>query len=110
MTSYKKLLVALATLGTGLTAYNTSSANPDITTPDLVKTKTVGDLKFKDGYPSDETISKVQQYMYVQRVVNVFIDGIPVSSMQAMLEGEKSLGAKPNKTVLLAESIIDKNC
>jgi len=106
MTSYKKLLVALATLGTGLTAYNTSSANPDI----LVKTKTVGDLKFKDGYPSDETISKVQQYMYVQRVVNVFIDGIPVSSMQAMLEGEKSLGAKPNKTVLLAESIIDKNC
>lgn len=113
MTPYKKLLVVFAAMATGLIAYNSSSANPDvpknITTPDLVKTKTVGELKFKDGYPSDETMSKVQQYMYVQRAVNVFIDGIPVSSMQAMLEGGKSLGAKPNKTVLLADSIIDKN-
>ena len=89
MIPYKKLVVVFAAMATGLTAYNSSSANPDvptnITTPDLVKTKTVGDLKFKDGYPSDETMTKVQQYMYIQRAVNVFIDGIPVSSMQAML-------------------------
>ena len=43
----------------------------NITTPDLVQTKTLGELNFKDGYPSDETMSKVQKYMYVQRAVNV---------------------------------------
>jgi hypothetical protein len=102
MIPYKKLVVVFAAMATGLTAYNSSSANPDvpanITTPDLVKTKTVGDLKFKDGYPSDETMTKVQQYMYIQRAVNVFIDGIPVSSMQAMLEGGKSLGCGSYET------------
>jgi hypothetical protein len=113
MTSYKKSLVALAVLVTGLTAYSTCSANPDvpknITTPDLVKTKTVGDLKFKDGYPSDETMTKVQEYMFIQRAVNVFVDGIPISSLQALLEGAKSIGSKPNKSVTISESLMDAN-
>jgi len=81
----------------------------NITTPDVVQTQTLGELNFKDGYPSDETMSKVQKYMYVQRAVTVFTDGIPISSMQAMLEGGKSIGATPNKTVLIAENVIDKN-
>lgn len=113
MTSYKKLLVALAVLVTGLTAYSSSFAKPDvpknITTPDLVKTKAVGDLHFKDGYPTDETMSKVQQYMYIQRAVNVFVDGIPISSMHALLEGGKSIGSKPNKSVTISESLMDAN-
>jgi len=108
---YSNLIITLAIAS--LSFSNIAIANPDvpenITTPDLVKTETLGNLSFKDGYPSDETMSKVQQYMYVQRAVNVFIDGIPVSSMQAMLEGGKSLGAKPNETVLLADSMIDKD-
>jgi len=88
-------------------------ANPDvpqnITTPDLVKTKTLGNLHFKDGYPSDETMSKVQRYMLVQRAVNVFVDGIPISSLQALLEGAKSIGSKPNKSVTISESLMDAN-
>jgi len=51
----------------------------NITTPDVVSTQTLGELNFKDGYPSDETMSKVQKYMYLQRAVNVFTDGIPIS-------------------------------
>ena len=79
----------------------------NITTPDVVSTQTLGELHFKDGYPSDETMSKVQKYMFIQRAVNVFVDGIPISSLQALLEGAKSIGSKPNKSVTISESLMD---
>ena len=104
-----KMTLAIASLG----FLNIVIADPDvpanITTPDIVKTKTVGDLHFKDGFPADDTISKVQQYMFIQRAVNIFVDGIAISSMQAMLEGSKSIGGKPNKSVLINETLHDKN-
>jgi len=113
MTVFKNSLVALATIATGLTAYSVCYANPDvpanITTPDTVHTQAVGDLNFKDGFPTDETMSKVQKYMFLQRAVNVFVEGIQISSMQAMLEGSKSIGGKPNKSVLINETLHDKN-
>ncbi|MCK5664319.1 MAG: hypothetical protein KAI17_12590, partial [Thiotrichaceae bacterium] len=59
----------------GLILSNIVHANPNvpdnITTPEVVKTNTIGDLHFNDGYPSDETMSKVQRYMLTQRAVNV---------------------------------------
>ena len=113
MKRFKKSMGSFAMVLTGLTAYSVCYADPkvpaNITTPDKVHTKAVGDLHFKDGYPTDATMSKVQQYMLIQRAVNVFVDGIPITSMQAMLEGGKSIGAKPNKTVIISESLFDKN-
>ncbi|WOH38591.1 DUF1214 domain-containing protein [Thalassotalea fonticola] len=79
----------------------------NITTPDVVKTQAVGDLHFKDGYPSDETMSKVQRYMYIQRAVNVFTDGIQISSMQAIQVGLESIGATSNKVIPISESFLD---
>ncbi|WNC71438.1 DUF1254 domain-containing protein [Thalassotalea psychrophila] len=92
-----------------ISSVNSLSVPENITTPNIVRTQAVGDLNFTDGYPSDETMSKVQRYMFVQRAVNAFVDGIPISSMHAMLEGGKSLGGKANQSVLISESLIDKN-
>ena len=90
-----------------------ANASPDvpdnITTPEVVKTKTVGDLKFNDGYPSDETMSKVQQYMLTQRAVNVFADGIPTTSLHAILEGLKAIGGKANNTIAITYNLFDNN-
>lgn len=109
--TYKKLKIALTLIGVGF--LNQAIAAPivpeNITTPSVVKTQTLGDLNFKDGYPSDETMSKVQQYMLVQRAVNVFADGIPTTSLYAMLEGQKSIGAKANKSVIISETLFDNN-
>ena len=99
-------LVFAVSIASSLTAQNVPE---NITTPDVVSTQTLGELNFKDGYPSDETMSKVQKYMFIQRAVNVFVDGIPISSLQALLEGAKSIGSKPNKSVTISESLMDAN-
>jgi hypothetical protein len=111
MTSCKRMKITLATAS--LLAANLALSAPNvpenITTPDTVATKAVGDLHFSDGYPSDDTMSKVREYMLVQRAVNVFADGIPITSMQAILEGLKAIGGEANRTVAISETLFDHN-
>lgn len=111
MMKLSKKLIALTLISS--TFINYSHAEPEvpanITTPDIVKTQAVGDLHFKDGYPSDETMSKVQRYMLIQRAVNVFTDGIQISSMQAIQTGLASMGAESNKVITISESFLDSN-
>ena len=94
---------------TAITYADGPNVPKNITTPDLVKTEAVGELTFKDGYPSNETISKVEHYMYVQRAVNVFTEGIRISSMQALLEGLKDIGVKANQSISISETLFDHN-
>jgi hypothetical protein len=110
MTLYKRSILAITLMAISFSVCHANPEVPDnITTPDVVKTQTVGELNFNDGYPTDDTLSKVQRYMLVQRAVNVFVDGIPISSMQAILEGLKSIGGKPNKSVSISEDLFDAN-
>lgn len=105
----KSMLPIIMGLSCVSLCYGAPDVPENITTPDLVKTKALGELRFYDGYPTDETMSKVQQYMLIQRAVNVFADGIPVTSLYALLEGNKSIGAKPNQSVIISESMFDNN-
>lgn len=108
----KNLKTTLITLTFCTMMISTSYAQnvpENITTPDVIQTQTLGELNFKDGYPSDETMSKVQQYMFVQRAVTVFTDGIPIASMYAIVEGLKSIGGEANKTVAITEQLFDKH-
>lgn len=109
----KHSISILTLVATGLVGSSVCYANPEvpdnITTSEVVNTRAVGELKFNDGYPTDETLSKVQRYMLIQRAVNVFVDGIPTTSMQAILEGLKSIGGKPNRSVAISEDLFDKN-
>lgn len=104
-----KLLTNLACMLLFFNVMHAQDVPENITTPDVVHTQTLGELNFKDGYPSDETISKVQRYMFVQRAVTAFTDGIPITSMYAIVEGLKSIGGEANKTVAITEQLFDKN-
>ena len=66
---------------------------PDsILTPDRVKTERLGDLRFFDGLPSDETVKKVYDYLDTARGVDAFLNGMPAASIYAFLEGMKETG------------------
>ena len=69
-------------------------------TPDKVQTELLGELTFRDGMPSEATVRKTYDFIDLSRAVDAFLDGIPATSIYAMLEGLKQAGAKPGDLVL----------
>jgi hypothetical protein len=65
---------------------------PSIQTPDLVKTERLGELKFFDGMPSDETVRKVYDQLDFSRGVETLLTGCPAASIYAFVEGMKKTG------------------
>jgi hypothetical protein len=78
-----------------------------ITTPDSVQTKYLGELKFVDGFPTDETVAKIYDFLDTSRAVELFLDATPVASMYAMLNGHKEIGFKANRTVGITETLMN---
>lgn len=71
---------------------------PDsVLTPDEVETELLGELEFHDGAPDKETVTKIYDYLDTTRGVDAFLNGIPATSIQAMLEGFKDVGMKPGE-------------
>jgi hypothetical protein len=77
-----------------------------VTTPDKVETKTLGTLEFFDGMPSPETTRKVFDQLDLTRGITSFLDGIPISSLYAMLRGLREAGVKPGE-VRITETLLD---
>ena len=69
-------------------------------TPDRVQTEFLGELEFTDGMPSEATVKKTYDFLDLSRAVDAFLNGIPATSIYAMLEGLKQAGAKPGDLVL----------
>jgi len=69
-------------------------------TADQVQTELLGELNFTDGMPSEATVQKTYDFLDVSRAAEAFLNGIPGTSIYAMLEGLKSTGAKPGDLVL----------
>ncbi|MEN8261205.1 MAG: DUF1254 domain-containing protein [Pseudomonadota bacterium] len=69
-------------------------------TPDKVKTESLGDLDFFDGMASDAIVDKVRGFLDLSRGVETFLNGMPTTSMYAMLEELKEAGVEPGGLVL----------
>ncbi|XZE56119.1 DUF1254 domain-containing protein [Planctomycetaceae bacterium SH139] len=69
-------------------------------TPDKVQTEMLGELEFTGGMPSEATVKKTYDFIDLSRSVDAFLNGIPPTSIYAMLEGMKQAGAKPGDLVL----------
>jgi hypothetical protein len=69
-------------------------------TPDTVETELLGTLEFFDGLPSDETVQKALDFLDLSRASEAFLTGMPGTSIYAMLEGLKQVGAEPGDLVL----------
>ena len=64
-------------------------------TPDKVETEFLGDLEFFDGLPSESTVKKAYDFLDLSRGVDAFLNGMPATSLYAMLEGLKDVGLEP---------------
>jgi len=79
----------------------------EILTPDAMSSRYIGDLKFQDGFPSVETSAKVSDFVDTSRAVELFLSGIPTSSMYGMLQGHVDIGLKPNHGVGITEDLMN---
>ncbi|MGI9586155.1 MAG: DUF1254 domain-containing protein, partial [Acidimicrobiia bacterium] len=71
-----------------------------ISTPDRVNTS-IGELRFKDGAPTNETTRTVYDYLDTARGVEVFLNAMPGASVQALVHGPRALGQeRPNQVVI----------
>jgi hypothetical protein len=87
--------------------YNTPIPN-NITTPDRVETR-IGTLEFFDGLPSPETSKIVFDNLDLLRGVEVFLNCIPMTSLDALRKGHEYMGAKKSNQMLLANQLMDSN-
>ena len=75
-------------------------------TPDKVETNLLGTLEFIDGLPNEATVNKAYDFLTVSRGVQAFLNGMPATSMYAMLEGLKNAGVKPGD-IATYENLMD---
>jgi hypothetical protein len=79
-----------------------------ITTPDTVETR-IGTLEFFDGLPSRETTQKVFDNLDFLRGVEVFLNCIPMTSLEGMRTGHETMGVKRSNQMLLADQLLDSD-
>ncbi|MCK5835107.1 MAG: DUF1254 domain-containing protein [Lentisphaeria bacterium] len=77
-----------------------------ILTPDLVESK-IGDLVFYDGMPTRETVTKVYDNLDYLRGIDVFLNFIPATSIEAMRLGMLELGLDRSNKVVVMENLMD---
>jgi len=87
--------------------YNTPVPE-SITTSDKIETR-IGMLEFFDGLPSPETTQMVYDNLDFLRGVEVFLNGIPIASLEAMRMGHVYMGVTNSNQMLLAEQLLDSN-
>lgn len=77
-----------------------------VKTADKVETQSLGTLEFFDGMPSRETLQKVYDNLDLTRGVTAFLDGIPITSIYALLHGFQEAGVAPGE-VGITETLVD---
>ena len=102
------LLSATYTIAQAPPGYNTPIPSK-IMTPDTVKTKYLGTLKFTDGRPGKETADKLYDHLAYLRAIEVFLNWMPACSIEAIRLGHVDSGiSKPNQ-VAISEQLMDSN-
>ncbi len=100
--------IALATLLTASSSFAEISKQTldSISTPNKVETS-IGTLEFLDGAPSVDTSKKVYDYLDTMRGVDAFLKGMPAASLQALIKGNHSLGAKQCNQVMIMDKLLN---
>lgn len=79
-----------------------------IMTPDKVQTR-IGELNFYDGMPDKATLEKVYDNLDFIRGVDVFLNYVPATSIEAIRLGTVSTGADSSNKVLIFDNLMDSN-
>ncbi len=82
---------------------------PDaIMTPDTVQTR-IGTLKFVDGVPTKETTQKLYDNLDHLRGVEVFLNFVPATSIEAVRIGLAERGVKKSNQAVIFDQLMDSN-
>ncbi|WP_259650836.1 MULTISPECIES: DUF1254 domain-containing protein [unclassified Shewanella] len=79
-----------------------------IMTPNKVETS-IGTLAFHDGAPTVETSQKLYDHLNTIRATEVFLNAIPMASLEALRIGHENLGITQSNQVLLFNKLMDSN-
>jgi hypothetical protein len=77
-----------------------------ISTPNTLKSTSLGQLNFFDGVPKPKTAEKIYDYIDLHNAVDAYVKGIHIASMEAMKRGIVEFGPA-NETALLFEDLMD---
>jgi hypothetical protein len=84
-----------------------SEAVRSIATPDRLETR-LGTLEFVDGVPSSETSERLYDHLDFSHALNVFLNGFPGASTQALRKGLHEAGVEDN-TIMVFSELMDSN-
>ena len=87
--------------------YNTEIP-PQIMTPDKVDTS-IGTLEFFDGLPDEKTVQKVYDNLDRMRATEVFLNFVPMASVEGLRRGMESVGIDAANKILLYDDLMDSN-
>ena len=77
-----------------------------ISTPDKVNTS-LGELKFFDGVPTDDTVKKVYDNLDRMRGVQVFLNTLPGASVYRLRAGNAKIGVDKANKVAISSQLLD---
>ena len=77
-----------------------------IMTPDKVETR-IGTMEFFDGMPTAETVQKAYDNLDFLRGVEVFLNGIPATSIEGLRLGIVEAGATKSNQVIIMDKLLD---
>jgi len=89
------------------TLYNTPIP-AEIMTPDRVESR-IGTLTYFDGMPDVDTVQKVYNNLDFMRGVDVFLNFIPATSIEALRRGMAEAGAKASHQVVVMDDLMNAN-
>lgn len=96
--------VAMALMGMGVLGGARAAASPpeSIVTPERVETR-IGTLEFPDGVPSASTSGHVYDFLDFTYAYRAFMDNMRGVSINALMQGMKDIGMKPNEVLVFSE-------
>ena len=115
-------IIALATVAIGCAGTNQQQSKNDgdvtpgfnhripesILTPDVVDTS-IGTLEFFDGLPDEATVETVYDNLDRMRGTEVFLNFIPMASLEGMRIGMKDQGCTDPNQCLMFKQLLDSN-
>jgi hypothetical protein len=93
-------------MGQYATAQVSEEELASISTPDKVKTS-IGELKFFDGVPTDDTVKKVYDNLDRMRGVQVFLNTIGGASMYRLRAGNAKVGVTKSNQIAIFSKLLD---
>ncbi|MGB5521011.1 MAG: DUF1254 domain-containing protein [Polyangiales bacterium] len=84
----------------------TTEIPASITAPTTAETS-IGVLEYFDGVPSAQTVATAYDYLDRSRAVNVFMNSIPMLSMNALREGQANAGCEKLNQICIWDSLMD---